>query len=677
MLAKISFRNARRQFSEYLLFFITLICSISFIYAFNALVFSDSIKSLSGMDILPYMIVITSIFIVIILAWIITYMTNYMLKQRSKEFGIYMISGITPSSIHKLFFYENLCIGIFAFLVGIPFGVLLSEIIEAILKNIYNVNYMLSFTLSLPTVGLTFLYYILIFIFSLYKNGRWIKRLRLYELLYINNQNERPILNDKNHAIKLFILVFLLFIATLIVLIAQPIGKGFDNLFGMIFLAIAVMCFFAAIPATLITAFSNKNNWKYKKNHLIIFRSFSSKINSLSKVMGLLSIIFMLSITLFGTAISASIIAHQSMKLNPFDILILSKDIEPNFSKYNNSIEQITAISGTHTYNIYTSDDTTFLSLRDDAISNQNNNTSQSIYSEFLNDTYIKQSDYKYLRQILGYSNVSLQSDSVYIHCISALETDFKNYFNDHCFFDISNISLKAGEVFSEPFAQNDAYGNGLDYIVIIPDFIANNLETLYSLCAIVTTAPLTTSNINSIIINNDDLVILNRNTIKSTNTTDGTSIFDNELYYLSGKWAQEQTFSQLYTLLICLFYLGIILEIAGAAVLATQISSNKNKRRYQNKILIQLGMSKKQAENLYFKHLILIFVFPLLPALFISSTLIYYYSGKMEYNAYNLTIFNNSLWKIQSIVVSIILFLLLYIFYYIFTYLHHKQEYD
>ena len=47
MLNKLSFRNAKRQFKEYILYFVTLACTVSIMYAFNTLIFSDVVKELS------------------------------------------------------------------------------------------------------------------------------------------------------------------------------------------------------------------------------------------------------------------------------------------------------------------------------------------------------------------------------------------------------------------------------------------------------------------------------------------------------------------------------------------------------------------------------------------------------------------------------------------------------
>ena len=122
MLIGLSVRNAKRQSREYLLYFITLACSVSFIYAFNTLIFSDLITDLPDLEILPYMIIVASILIVLIMGWIIGYMTNYMLKRRSRELSIYMLSGISNRSISTLVLFENFLIGTIAFVLGLPVG---------------------------------------------------------------------------------------------------------------------------------------------------------------------------------------------------------------------------------------------------------------------------------------------------------------------------------------------------------------------------------------------------------------------------------------------------------------------------------------------------------------------------------------------------------------------------
>ena len=58
MLKELSIRNAKRQSKDYLLYFITLACTVSFMYAFNSLIFSDIVKAFPSIGVLPYMIIV-------------------------------------------------------------------------------------------------------------------------------------------------------------------------------------------------------------------------------------------------------------------------------------------------------------------------------------------------------------------------------------------------------------------------------------------------------------------------------------------------------------------------------------------------------------------------------------------------------------------------------------------
>ena len=91
-------------------------------YAFHTLLFSDSVRSLPDMEILPWMIVAVSLVILLILGWIVSYMINYMFRRRSREFGIYMVSGMAGRKIVTLLFLENSLIGAAALGPGILLG---------------------------------------------------------------------------------------------------------------------------------------------------------------------------------------------------------------------------------------------------------------------------------------------------------------------------------------------------------------------------------------------------------------------------------------------------------------------------------------------------------------------------------------------------------------------------
>ena len=74
--------------------------------------------------------------------------------------SIYMISGIPNRSICRLIFYENTLIGIFAFVIGLPVGILFSQLLEAVLSSMFGVMYVLKWNFSFKATALTCLYFL-------------------------------------------------------------------------------------------------------------------------------------------------------------------------------------------------------------------------------------------------------------------------------------------------------------------------------------------------------------------------------------------------------------------------------------------------------------------------------------------------------------------------------------
>lgn len=85
MLAKLSFRNAKRQAHDYIIYFVTLTAIFSLIHGLNSLLFAeDDIFPLDDSTFILPMILISSLLFSISL-WLTSYMTNFILKRRSKE----------------------------------------------------------------------------------------------------------------------------------------------------------------------------------------------------------------------------------------------------------------------------------------------------------------------------------------------------------------------------------------------------------------------------------------------------------------------------------------------------------------------------------------------------------------------------------------------------------------
>ena len=669
---ELSLRNAKRQFSEYTLFFVTLTCAVASMYAFNALIFSDTVKSLPDIEILPYLIVAASLLIILIMGWIISYMINYMLKRRSKEFSVYMVSGIPNRKISRLIFLENGLIGLIAFLLGILLGMLFSQILEAVLLNMFGLPYALHFGFSLSTVGLTFLYFAIMLLYSIRKNGKWIRRVQLRDMLYRDRQNEKMLVSGSISMIAIFFLSVLTACAGFLLVYFRPIGKGYDILMGTILLALFLFGFFISVPAFLVARFGNRIGWKYQRQRLVPFRGFTAKINSTRIVMAMLSILFMLCISFDGVGATIGLMMTKTVEAGAFDIMILHNGGELDSPKYANFIRYNFAAQD-HTYAIYTDEKTDFLSLRDQAIT-EAGRTSLSPFAEFQYDTCIAQTDYLKLRELLGYSSLELDPSRCYVHCVPALEQNFKALIEQQDNLEAGGYTFAENGVFSEPFGQLYDYGNGSSYVIVVPDDAVTKMRIVYGVYAATTETALSPDDLQNIT-DTCGLAQLIRWSAKTSSNKLPTAFTHEGVDYLTGKWMDKIEYQYLYSILICLFYLAFILEITGAAILATQVLSDWQIKQRQDRILRQLGMSERLVSKLNNSQLFQIFLLPIFPSLVLSACFIYICAKQILVSFFQLPIVPDIVWIGQSFGISLVLFFLLYAVYYLAARISYGQR--
>lgn len=88
-LRDLSWLQCRRQAGITWSILSPLVIATALMYAFNGLVFSREIAELSAkLSSLPLVIVLASVAVVLILGWLVAYITRFMLTRRSRELGL-------------------------------------------------------------------------------------------------------------------------------------------------------------------------------------------------------------------------------------------------------------------------------------------------------------------------------------------------------------------------------------------------------------------------------------------------------------------------------------------------------------------------------------------------------------------------------------------------------------
>lgn len=122
----------KRSMSDYAVYFVTLIIGISVFYVFNAISDQKVVLSIyksdySVIDLLRNIISVASVIVSVVLAFLVVYASNFLIRRRKKEFGVYMLLGMGKKKIAGILMMETVIIGIISLVVGLGIGIILSD----------------------------------------------------------------------------------------------------------------------------------------------------------------------------------------------------------------------------------------------------------------------------------------------------------------------------------------------------------------------------------------------------------------------------------------------------------------------------------------------------------------------------------------------------------------------
>ena len=184
MLTKLAIRNVKRSIRDYVLYVITITLIVALMFSFNSMLFSDLIVGMNPrMADYKALLVVFSFFVLIVVAWLINYMTKFMLERRSKEFGTYLILGMENKDVSKLFFYENTLLGVISLVAGTFFGVFVYQGLLVAVTTFFGQEYQLSADVNVGAILLTALYYAVIQFIVAFRNNRYLRKLKV---MYLN-----------------------------------------------------------------------------------------------------------------------------------------------------------------------------------------------------------------------------------------------------------------------------------------------------------------------------------------------------------------------------------------------------------------------------------------------------------------------------------------------------------
>ena len=327
MLFKLSLKNMKKSFKDYAIYFFTLILGVSIFYIFNSMETQTVFLNVtsSTREIIRLMIGMlsgVSVFVSIILGFLIIYANQFLMKRRKKEFAIYMTLGMSKRKISQVLLIETFLIGTISLVVGLFLGVGLSQFMSVLVANLFEADLSeFTFIFSEEAMIKTLVYFGIMYVLVMIFNTISVGRCKLIDLLQASKKNEKVKLKNPILCTILFILsvgvlsyCYYQVTANAMTLTISSIG------WLMIMGAVATFFLFWSLSGILLKVLMSMKRLYYKNLNMFVLRQLASKVNTTVFSMTIISLMLFLTIGILSSALSLkNSMTANLKKLAPID----------------------------------------------------------------------------------------------------------------------------------------------------------------------------------------------------------------------------------------------------------------------------------------------------------------------------------------------------------------------
>ena len=305
MTLKLAWANVRRSYKDFAIYFLTLLVGVAVFYAFNSIQAQQGVLSLnetqsSSLELFTMVSNMVSVLITAIMAFLVVYASRFLIKRRNKEFGLYLLLGMPRVILLRLTAVETLAVGVVSLAAGLAVGVGISQVLVGVTALMFHANTTGQFTfLFAGDVALrTVLIFCAIFALSLLLNVGYLMRAKLVDLLNAERKNEALTLRSIPLSFALFVVSCVL-IGVAYWLLTENGFTGSDQSFtaSTVLVCAGTVLFFYSLSGFLLRVVQTVKPLYYKGLNMFALREVASRINSTFVSMSIICMTLFFAIT--------------------------------------------------------------------------------------------------------------------------------------------------------------------------------------------------------------------------------------------------------------------------------------------------------------------------------------------------------------------------------------------
>ena len=654
MYFKLAFKNIKKSYKNYVIYFLTLIFGICIFYTFNSIESQSVMMELneqkqSAFMMAEQLIGYFSVFIAFVLGFLIVYANNYLIKRRKKEFGIYMTLGMENGSLSKMIFLETLFIGAISLGIGVILGIILSQALSVLTAYMFQVD-LTKFQFVFSPLGFkrTVLCFSIIYLVVLIFNFISVRKIKLIDLLTASKRNEKPTIKN----LWVSVILFLVSVGILGIAYYKVIHDGIAfasfNALGLPILlgCIGTFIFFYSLTGFFLKVIQGNKKFYLRDLNMFVMKQISSKINTTFVSLSFICLMLFLAICTFSGGLGINRAINADLKdLTKFDVTFWSNSGE--------NIESLLKEKNIDTSNIAEED------------SNMVMYDSEVKYSDFLskegmtamknyfpvandNDTLvIGENGYNNTLKLLGKEPVNLKENQ-YL-AVGNID-EMKKWVNESLESGKKiNISGKTLEPANKKYENINLYNftmKGDILIFVVKDSLLEGLKPVSS---------------------RFNMMLKDNSNTKEELENVRDQLVESQVYSITKKEIYDNAAGLGATMAYLGIYLGLIFIITSAVVLAIQqlTESTDNVERYR--LLKEIGVDQKMINKAIFTQVGVYFMLPL------SLAIVHSIVG-LKISSTIVGVFGNAS-IIPNIIITAIIFVIIYGGYFLATYLGAKKN--
>ena len=335
MLCKLAWGNVRRAGRDYLVYLLTLTLGVTVFYAFNTVSMQVDIAGIEeeGLsELMGSMLGYLTYFLAGVMAFLMVYANNFIMKRRKKEFGLYQVLGMGRGRVATIMALETVIVSVGAFVAGIVLGVGLSQLMTFFTASLFKTQIAnFRFFFSVHAFNLTLACMLVMFVLTLLLNLRAVRRTKLIELMGAERRNESIKTRNPWIAIAIFAVGVVLVGVAYYRLLRDGIPltdtdsklQEAMNQFGITTAMVTVGTFalFWGLSGMLIKLLQSLRGVYWRGLNMFTVRQLSAKVNTVCFSMGVIAMILFLAITSVTCGMSIANVMNENLeRYNPVDV---------------------------------------------------------------------------------------------------------------------------------------------------------------------------------------------------------------------------------------------------------------------------------------------------------------------------------------------------------------------